>query len=45
MSKQQKPPCTDCSGKGGHAEDTTGSDGVTRQNWRTCNTCRGTGVR
>jgi DnaJ-class molecular chaperone len=35
--------CGDCGGLGGHTEDTSGG-GVTRQTWRTCQTCRGTGA-
>lgn len=37
-------PCNSCSGTGGRTEDTTAA-GVTRQTWRTCTTCRGTGTR
>lgn len=34
--------CTGCSGSGGRIVDTS-SDGITRQNWITCQACGGTG--
>jgi len=34
--------CAACDGKGGTVEDTS-SEGVRRQNWRRCETCKGTG--
>ncbi|WP_302888518.1 hypothetical protein [Streptomyces cucumeris] len=37
-------PCTACDGDGGRTE-TTRDGGVTRQTWRTCTTCRGSGNR
>ncbi|MER8219713.1 hypothetical protein ABTZ58_03765 [Streptomyces sp. NPDC094143] len=42
MSEQQ--PCGSCSGAGGRTEDTS-ADGVTRQSWRRCDDCHGTGTR
>ncbi|MEU3883084.1 hypothetical protein [Streptomyces californicus] len=35
--------CGDCGGAGGKSVDTSG-DGVSRQHWRTCTSCSGTGV-
>ncbi|MFD7532227.1 hypothetical protein ACFV8E_32310 [Streptomyces sp. NPDC059849] len=36
-------PCQSCGGQGGQTVDTS-SDGVTRQNWVICQTCRGSGA-
>ncbi|MFF9569915.1 hypothetical protein [Streptomyces sp. NPDC014685] len=36
--------CGSCGGSGGRMEDTS-SDGVIRQNWVTCGSCRGSGVQ
>ncbi|MFE7616824.1 hypothetical protein [Streptomyces sp. NPDC057496] len=36
--------CSSCHGQGGRMEDTS-ADGVIRQNWVTCNSCRGSGVQ
>ncbi|MFJ2900255.1 hypothetical protein ACIO87_35945 [Streptomyces sp. NPDC087218] len=36
--------CASCHGQGGRMEDTS-SDGVLRQTWVTCGSCRGSGVR
>lgn len=36
--------CGSCGGQGGRMEDTS-SDGVLRQTWVTCGSCRGSGVR
>ncbi|MET7933469.1 hypothetical protein [Streptomyces sp. NPDC005322] len=35
--------CTSCGGAGGRTEDTS-SGGVTRQTWRSCSSCSGTGT-
>lgn len=43
MSEQQPPPCTACSGTGGHTVDTS-NNGVVRQNWKSCQSCSGTGT-
>ncbi|MFD4224757.1 hypothetical protein [Streptomyces griseus] len=40
---QSGGPCTSCGGKGGKTVDTSG-DGVSRQNWQSCQPCGGTGV-
>jgi hypothetical protein len=37
-------PCTACNGSGGKTEDTS-SGGVTRQTWKRCGSCNGTGTR
>ncbi|WP_267897239.1 hypothetical protein [Streptomyces albireticuli] len=39
-----KPPCPACDGEGGRVEETT-RKGVVLRTWRTCKTCRGSGVR
>lgn len=39
-----KRPCPDCQGKGGRVEETS-RNGVVLRTWRTCMTCRGSGVR
>jgi DnaJ-class molecular chaperone len=46
MSEQQPAPraCQGCGGNKGQIVDTS-SDGVTRQNWQTCQACGGTGVQ
>ncbi|MFE7111120.1 hypothetical protein ACFU98_42815 [Streptomyces sp. NPDC057575] len=36
-------PCGTCAGQDGRMVDTS-SDGVTRQNWVSCQACRGSGV-
>lgn len=36
--------CGSCGGVGGRTEDTS-ADGVTRQSWKTCQACNGTGTR
>ncbi|MFF9088624.1 hypothetical protein ACF1BE_19770 [Streptomyces sp. NPDC014991] len=36
--------CTGCNGAGGRVEDTS-ADGITRQNWKSCTACGGTGTR
>ncbi|MFE9645295.1 hypothetical protein ACFYO0_14500 [Streptomyces sp. NPDC006365] len=38
------PPCEACSGDGGTVVDTS-SDGVTRESWKSCGSCHGTGTR
>lgn len=37
-------PCNSCSGQGGKTEDTS-SGGTTRQTWRSCQVCSGSGQR
>lgn len=36
--------CSSCHGQGGRMEDTS-ADGVIRQHWVTCGSCRGSGVQ
>jgi hypothetical protein len=36
--------CGSCGGSGGRVEDTS-SDGITRQTWRPCSACSGSGTR
>jgi DnaJ-class molecular chaperone len=43
MSEQQPPPCNTCQGAGGRTVDTS-SNGIRRQNWKTCGTCHGSGT-
>jgi DnaJ-class molecular chaperone len=42
---QQPTPrtCTGCNGDGGRTVDTS-SNGIVRQNWKTCDTCNGSGT-
>lgn len=42
MSGQQPTPCSTCQGAGGTVIDTSGG-GITRQHWKSCGTCNGTG--
>ncbi|WP_326728996.1 hypothetical protein [Streptomyces phaeochromogenes] len=42
MSEEQPPPCGSCNGKGGAIVDTS-SNGVRRQTWKNCDTCKGSG--
>ena len=46
MSEQQPTPqaCTGCGGQKGKVVDTS-SNGVTRQNWESCQGCSGTGIQ
>ncbi|MFD8937909.1 hypothetical protein ACFV0R_22120 [Streptomyces sp. NPDC059578] len=44
LSPEMGRPCTTCNGAGGKTEDTS-SGGVTRQTWKRCGSCNGTGTR
>lgn len=41
---EQPQPCPTCHGAGGTVHDTS-SGGITRQHWKSCSTCNGSGQR